>query len=428
MSLIHERPDRGQRRAIAVSLLPALGLLFGGLDSTKGGVAACLFACLLVASLLVAAPPPLRMWRRAWPALVLVVVALSWAAACSLGDDPLGISARPIAPDLGVPAMLAAIGGLAALMAGLLVGTRRVALASIIDWLLLFGCAGLSLALIAQTSEHMWEPWRISETGRFLGTVNNANVAGAVYAAFAALASSRIFVDGGALWRDAARLSARARAAAHWIALLLAAGGCALTASRSGVAFGLVALAVIGLRARRRRLRAPVVFVSLGLVGLLAAVAIGQADLLMQRFGGLTHDLDVRLLLWRHNAAIARDAIWHGYGLGSFPVVNLRYFGSLREAQAIWTTNSPHNLPLRLAIEGGLPYLLLICAATLTIGWQIARAARARSLDLHETALLAGIGIIVASSMIDIALEMPAVAALTLSWAGLIWGRAIGSR
>jgi O-antigen ligase len=394
----------------------------GGLNSAFGNAIICLGFCWLLAGLLWSHAPAMRFWRRAWPALAIILAAAIWAA--------IGLSAgRPVAPDLAYSGFMGLFGNVAALLCGAAMSARRIPLSRFCDWLLLLGCIGLMLALIAQgNGDAVTIISSVDHAGRFLGTLDNANAAGATYGALAALALARALETFATVWADDEPLFARLKAAAYWIALILLVGGCLLTASRSGATLMVLALGGVGLRAApASHARRTMGFLGVGLVVLLI-LGIGYADILQERFGRLPHDVSLRMLLWQHNWGVAWQSPLFGYGLGGFTEINARYLGTIRDAQAIWMTNAPHNIMLKLMIEGGLPFFLLILAAGLTIIGQIIVARHERPLDLDATAIAMAILVLLGSASVDIALEVPALAALGMVWMGLLWGRAISRR
>lgn len=426
MSLTAEARKRDHPVAAILALLAATGLLFDGLNTMFGNALVCLGAAGMLAILLLIAPPPVRFWERAWPALALAAAAAGWAAIGQIGGGRFTIDGAPVAPDLGGSALVGYAGGVAALLCGAAAGARRIALPRFVDWLLLFGCLGIVLALALDGDAGGIGLWTGEKDARFTGTLGNANAAAAVYGGLAALALARALEGEDRLWRSDEPMGARLHAGGLWIALLVAAGGCLLTASRMGFVLAAVALAVVAGRAASRRQWKRRLVVVGGLLVVLAG--LGLSALLVERFGRLPDEVAQRLLLWRHNAALVSARPWSGYGIGSFPSVNTRYLGDVHTAQAIWMTNSPHNVALRLLIDAGAPYLALLVLAAVVVVVQVVRGARGRGFNLTETGVAMAIVAILGSACVDLALEVPGVTALFMLYVGLLWGRALVRR
>ncbi len=363
------------------------------------------------------APPSVRFWRRVAPALTLALCALGWAiASVWLG--------KPVAPDLALPGLVGCLGMITTLLCGATLGFRRARLSDFHDAVVICGVLGLIVGLVLLRGDDApLTVWRGEFQSRFRGTLGNANAIGAAYGAMAAFALSRALTtlsDGG---QTAAR---RVKAAWYGVLVAMFLGGLMLTASRSGMVLTALALGMVAGAALMRRNGQQAMLLVVPVMLAVAVIAgTGYGDVLFARFGRLPAEVVVREVIWHHNWDVARQALWTGYGLGAFPEINTRSLESLRETQAIWMTNSPHDIVLRLIIDAGLPYLLLIVASGSVITVQIAIAARRRGMTLDEIALLTAILIILGSAMIDIAMEVPAIAALMFGCSGLLWGRAI---
>ena len=410
---------------VALALLVSLGLLFDGLNSMFGNALVGLAAPSLLAVFLITLPVPIRFWHRASPVLCVVVVSGAWAAAGFIGNGRFAWDGPPVAPDLGGSALIGYMGYCAALLCGAVVGAQRRPLSVTVDWLLLFGTIAI-VAALAWGEDTAGLLWTTGDEARFFGTLGNANVAASVYGGFAALALARALSFGDQIWRTNQALVDRLHASALWLAFVVAVAACLLTASRMGTVLMGSALTIVATRAIwRGRWRARPLLMGAGLVAIAAA---GLSTVLIERFDRLPDEVSIRLLLWRHNAEVAWARPVSGYGLGGFASVNARALGDVPTAQAIWMTNSPHDIALRLMIDAGLPYLALVALGSVLVAVAIVRAARLRPLNLTETALVAATGTIIGSAAVDIALEVPGVVALMLVYVGLLWGRAIARR
>jgi O-antigen ligase len=401
---------------MALALVPSAGILLGGFNSMFGNGLVALAYGATLAILCLRAPPGLRFWRRGAQALGLALAAVVWAAmSLALGT--------PVAPDLGLSGLVGCLGMIAALLCGALLGFRRARLSDFSDAVVLFGVLGLVVGcVLLRGDDAPLVIWRGEFEGRFRGTLGNANASGAAYGAMAALALARALTT---LAQGGRALPRRLKAGGYALLTVLLLGGLVITASRSGMVLAVVALGLVGVTAIARKKGAQPLLLVVPVAVAAMAIGAGYGDLLYARFGHLPGEVAVREVIWRHNWAVARQALWLGYGVDAFPEINTRSLAGIRETQAIWMTNSPHNIVLRLVIDAGLPYLLLILASAIVIAAQVALAARRRGIALDEVALIAAIAVILGSAMVDIALEVPALAALMFSCAGLLWGRSI---
>ncbi|EXS71990.1 O-antigen ligase family protein [Sphingobium sp. Ant17] len=420
----------GVERQIApiIALLLSIGFTFNGLDTLSGNPTLFLLCGAMLALLLLLDAPPRLFWTRALPILALVLLAYGWATLPLWAPAQFLLRQGYIVPDLLLPRLLGAAGLLAAFLAGAMLGARRNALANIIDWMLLFGCVNVIGGLILREygTELPWDIWRPRQDMRFTGTLSNANVAGTYYGMLALLALGRIVSDP-AIGDGPV---AQAWRAARWVGLLLCAGACAITASRSAMAGTLLGLTGIGLLhfLRRKGFDSWLVPLLL-LLGAGGVLAVGLVDMLFARASMIAEGTAGRTMMWGHYWHIARQAPWFGYGLGSFPDVNQQMLTDPRTAQALWMVNAPHNLILRFLIDGGVPFLLLLTIAMLVIVRRIAANLSYYGPLDGRAGVVAAIFTALLCSMVDIALDIPALAAMTLFLIGLLWERhQFGSR
>jgi O-antigen ligase len=401
---------------VAIALVPSVGILLGGFNSMFGNGLVALAYGSILAVLCLHAPPGLRFWRRSALALGLALAAVAWAAV-SL------VFGTPVAPDLGLSGLVGCLGMIAALLCGALLGFRRARLGDFSDAVVLFGVLGLIIGcVLLRGTEAPLVVWRGEFEGRFRGTLGNANASGAAYGAMAALALARALTT---LTQGGRAVPRRLKAVGYGLLTVLFLGGLVITASRSGMVLAVLALGLVGVTAIARRNGAQVLLLVIPVAVAALAIGAGYGDVLYARFGHLPGEVVVREVIWRHNWAVARQALWLGYGVDAFPEINTRSLAGIRETQAIWMTNSPHTIVLRLIIDAGLPYLVMILASAIVIAAQVTQAARHRGIALDEVALIAAIAVILGSAMVDIALEVPALAALMFNCAGLLWGRSI---
>lgn len=406
--------------ALAIALWPSIGLFLGGFDSLIGqDVIGIGYGAMLVVAVYALAPSP-RFWRRTWPVMALMVAAWAWIAAVSLG----WWGSHHLAPDIAPPGLIGFAGLIAALLCGALIGYRGVQSARIADWLLFFGTLSLLWAL-TMGSDAAPLPAIGMDEDRFLGTLSNANASAAIFVGLAGLTLARLLQHGPQPWAHRSAASGF-RTVAYWIVILLMLCATLLTGSRSGTVIGLLVLSLILLRGVQSRVSLRVAGPILGAIVLVAAVLF--SSIVLQRFQVLPNEILVRLLIWKHSWALVTQSPLTGYGINGFSMASAGGTTDALAAQALWTVNSPHNIVLRLLIDGGWPYLLLTTAALLAIAVPIIRAAWGRRLDIMDWGFIGAVGAAIASSQIDIALEFPAIAAATMSWIGLLWGRAIRNR
>lgn len=419
------------RGALPAPVIPAalgIGLLFGGLDNGFGNGLICLAAAVLWLWQLWRDAPSRTIARALLPILTAIGGAALWAWWASIWAGAPDM-ARALAPDLAAHELIGIIGNALVFALAAFVGYRRRSLARDIDWLILFLFAGLLIGAMLRFTDNdpLFTIWDRAHGKRFTGTLNNANVAANVYAVLALLAFCRLLAG-------RAIKEAGLGAVIHWVAV--AAIPAALfailsTGSRTTivtvVAIGALLIAVHFAGKRGRGSRRPMLALA-GVLLLLALLATPMAAIVNSRFDAMQDGATGRWLLWSHYADIASASPWLGYGLGSFPIVNIRYPGAVGVAQQLWMVNSPHNIVLHLMLEGGLPFLLGYAIAAALVTWTLATAVLRGWLRLQIAGLLAGATIILTGSMVDIVLEVPAPTALFLVLVGLCFGQAIRAR
>lgn len=404
--------------AIAALAL-SLGIAFNGLNGAFGKPVLFLLVSTPFALLLFAAPPAVSVWRSLGPIVALTAAAHLWMT-LPLWVPPLrGNYARP---DLLLREILGAAALLVAFCTGALLTRRRQALASAVDWLLAFGCVMAVLGVMLRDQagalpSHLWQP---HGGVRFAGTMSNSNVTGAYFALLALAGVTRVTGDP-ADWR---KPRVRAAMIARCMAVLLCVGASLVTASRSANTCLGLGLTTILFVAARRRGRRGIVLTAVLSAALLLAAWIGLADLLQLRLNQLGGDGLARVVMWRHYLDVSLHAFWFGHGAGGFATVSARSLTDPPLAQLLWTVNAPHNLILGLLLDGGIGHLLLLAAAAALVARRIFANLRHEGLHDGATGVLLGILAVFACAMVDIALDVPALAALTLFLAGMLAFRA----
>jgi tetratricopeptide (TPR) repeat protein len=187
----------------------------------------------------------------------------------------------------------------------------------------------------------------------------------------------------------------------------LCAGGALATLSRgsalalgAGVAsFGLLRFLAKDDSPSLRRPRAPLVWGALlGALVILGGFALGAGQLI-DRFRASSVGTDVRLQLWRDSLHVLA-AHPFGIGRGAFDRVYPIY-RSLKSAFPIRFA-FVENEPLQLLIDCGWLLFAPILAATVFVGWRIARRGRH---DRVEAALVAGLVAVLVHGVVDFGLE-----------------------
>jgi O-antigen ligase len=222
------------------------------------------------------------------------------------------------------------------------------------------------------------------------------------------------------------RCATKVRAGFYAAAGLISLGIVIATASRFASLCTLAALATVAGLAWREQAQLP-----RGLILLLAAIGVALLLItllyggeLFLRAGELGGDFSVRTRMWSHYLDLAEGAPIGGYGLGSFPSLNTYSLSGVRFAELTWSANSAHDIFLQLAINGGIPYLVLIVAAAVMLVRQVLRGLHLRW-DLPEVGVAAALLLILSSALIDIALDVPGMVSVALFLAGLLWGTAL---
>ncbi len=280
-----------------------------------------------------------------------------------------------------------------------------------------------------------WDPfsvWGVSKgahTWSFTGSLLNANAAGCIFGMISLLALGLTQSMSRSLDLHAPRLRELLLFGAAGFGVVGALAATALTGSRTSLILTAVLttlLAVIDLTRIKDSARLPRLIGAgaLGLILLAVALGVGLAPIAAK--AGLHEEFGSRLAAYRDYLKAAKAVPWSGYGLGSFPMVNAAILPSgLMDDR--WSFNAAHCAPLQAALEGGLPFLMLLAAAlALATGqivhaWFARKAASAVSIAALAAALLA-----FGCALVDIALNVPAVAAFAAAVLGLAWGSSAG--
>lgn len=358
-------------------------------------------------------------WRDLIAPMLLLTGALAWT-----------LAAKPLSPEAAQRELLKLAGAAAACLVGFLIGLRRRRAGLFVDMMVAAGGFYLLFCLALRQVEpftvfghskgaHMW---------RFSGTLLNANGAAVVFGGLALIAMAHML----SAFRQIPVLGAQTanllRAGGSGVVAFVAAGGCAMTGSRVGfAALLLLGVAVLLLdrpiagRQAGWKAWAP----KAAMLVLLAAGVVLGGEPLLGRSTAYSADFAARLQGYGLYTALLAQAPLTGWGLGSFYLLNQASLDA-SNAAGLWSFGSAHCAPLQAAVEGGWPYLALLVAVFAVITFRIisgwTRIARS---NIAGVGFVAASLLVVGASLVDIALNIPAVGNLMLLGVGLLWSRAI---
>ena len=405
-----------------------LPFALGGANSAVWTAATAITHLGWAALALALVPSDGRLVLRMAPVAIPMVLLLGWTALPFYPVLAPRLIAPPAAPDLLALAWCHAFS-----LVALLIGCATIARLpgfgrTTAIWLCLFAAALITatLALRAFGTPEMVEHLVVDQRHhRFAGLIGNANAAGIFYGMIS-LVSHGVARE---RWRDG-RIRARTDVP---IGAMLAVMGVivtlvlvALSQSRTAIAATLVAhfACNMGVLSRRRGRSAPVRWATPAVITIVAGVALWlSAGAVLDRYAALGAGGSQRIAILRHYIALANQAPLTGYGLGGFGTVNQRQL-TPDTVLLVGDFGAAHNAPLQLAIEAGWPGLALVTLALGTLFWRIARAPAIRSNTISRAMLLA-VAIAATGSMVDIALNVPAIAALSAALLGIAWGRSL---
>jgi O-antigen ligase len=200
-----------------------------------------------------------------------------------------------------------------------------------------------------------------------------------------------------------------------------------LTGSRAGVASLLLGLTVFGLGmliVRDLSLRAFLVLVVIGAVCVITAMVVSGGFLAERVSDGIEHD--ARWVLFEIGRQVAGERPVAGHGLGGFAAA---FNGGLQAPPGFDAyVDFAHNSYLELAVEGGIPALLLSLALVgMAVGICVtALFSRSRGTSF-AIAAIAGTALIAGHSMVDFSLQMPAVAVTFMLMLGAASAQALAA-
>ena len=255
-----------------------------------------------------------------------------------------------------------------------------------------------------------WYIYEITNAGVAVGFFANAN-----HMAILLVATLPFLVAmyGGGSGAPAGRVQASAgRIAVLGGAMMMVLVGIALNGSIAGFVLGaLVFGASIFVRARLSPTRVLWAVAAVGLGGLIA-IAVLVASPLQSNITstGVENDYLSRYTLFTNSLRAAADHVPVGSGVGSFADVYPAYENPVLVDR--WYVNHVHNDYIELALETGLPGILLIAAFVL---WWIQRVVaiwRAPTIDRFARAATIASGAIMLHSLVDFPLRTTSISAL----------------
>ena len=399
-------------------------LLLGG---SSQGVWANAFLQLLAAAILAWAwlardPQPLRP-AAGWLLLILGAAALLFAIQLiplppslwglmpgrdfvARGFDLLGMP-RPwmpisLSPDDTIAAALTLLPPLA-----LLIGMLRTR-SWTGQWMFLALLAGTAVSIVLGVLQVKagdgWYFYKVTNLGLAVGTFANANhFASLLLIAVPTLGA--LAVSRGHAVRDARRRSIGLTLSAVAAAILLI--GILLTRSAAFLLIGpsvLAATAMMAMRLSTTRVRQGFLGIA-GLVALAGAVLVFAGDRMPG--WGVNASVETRQHYWATSLEAADDQIWTGWGFGTFQQAYRRFEDPGKVDR--FYVNHAHNDYAEIAVEGGVPALLLVGIFLL---WWFGRARHAWTLPaatVEQKAAAIASAAILLHSLFDFPLRTAAI-------------------
>jgi O-antigen ligase len=402
----------------------------------------------LIVILLIGARAPRRLWAGLAIPGALLLAALVWGASGLLPAARSDWTAAytgaqagsllSVSPDRTLLELAKLLGAGALALAAAIAASSPKRLLLCVRLLLVLGAAHtlLGLVLYAIDPDTVAGFYKGGHQWRLTGTLLNANAFATSLAMTAALAAAQFRIE---LRRfqeapSGARSNRFILVGVAAMLIFLLAGACALTKSRTALAaLALVVITVIFWPARKasgERTAGGWLQAALGLIA--AGVSLGLAVALtggatLDRLSSIEGDLPTRLDAYRLFLTRVAAAPHTGYGLGSFAVVATPGV-DLDLGTKIWNMGAAHNAWLQAAMEGGIPYAVLLTLSALAMAAPaLVRPATTRSERALRIGLAGALVVVVVCSSVDIALNVPAVAAQAMVVLGLLAGAALGA-
>jgi len=374
-------------------------------------------------------------WKQTLYPFLILGLGLLWACLPVFATTydlwsimPGSVAPRPV-PDLQMGGGVRYVSQMALLLSGAMIGYKRGSMRSLVDWLLIFGLCNLLIGLLLRwiDPQHVWGMTKTMHEFRFTGTLQNANATGAILGFLSILTVGRILsiIEYGG-FRHAKVM--RGWAVFYGLCAFAFLGGLLATVSRTAILLTLFCLCALGLRRfllSRIGTKGLAIALAVAIAGLLIAalLAIALNLPIAARMGQVGPDSIYRVEIYARFWQLYLESPLFGYGLNSFSDVNLTTLETAKQARDFSYINAAHNHLLQLLLAGGWPFLLAhICAIGLII-----KRAREQSpfIETGVFAIWLGLLMLLACSMTDIALTVPAILSLAAVVGGHLWGRAI---
>lgn len=428
--------------AVACGAAVAASLLFGG--TSRGGVSGAIVSLAALPLLVALLLEPKDWLRGRGAALALVALAVAIALLQLVPLPPSLWSALPgraavvetyRAADLALPwagltvSAYATQRALFALLAPIVIflgalACRREERRAMFGLVLIAGAGSalLEFLQIMDGADSALRFYRPSDGAVGVGLFANRNHAAALL--YCTIPLAAIVLDPSRGRRPILRLAALA---GFYLAILL---GLMMTGSRSALIFGGVAFVLTFALILRQSVAANVVgggrataFAAGGLLLTVALLAPAFGlDHILERFVDHTGGAGDRASLARISFAAARGFFPFGSGLGTFERVYPLF--ETREAIAPAIVNHAHDDWLEIIIEAGLPGLLLLLGALVLFGVCVLRNRREPDAGARRERDAAAIviALLLAHSLLDYPLRMPALSAVFAVGAASLYG------
>lgn len=366
---------------------------------------------------------------KAVPVIALYAAAVAWGATPLL----LALAGAPhpklLAPDaIGLELLkLAGLG--AVVLTGALVASDRSRMNRLILALVTMGLAYtiLSLWIGQATPLSVWGQSKGPHTFRFTGTLLNANAAGCLFGMLGLLSLGTLQDRFQRLDLRSSGLTDYGLLAVSVCGALAAFGACVLTQSRTSLFLSLILGAILVVVEWRNRRRPSRILAASVIAVLLGGLGFGASQI-ASRWDSLLADAGVRVEAYGHYLSALMASPLFGYGLGAFKTFHESML-TPELAPSMWDYGAAHSAFIQSAIEGGAPFVFFICAALVMMVIAIRRGASVRhGMGSLATGALAAAGLAVICSFVDIALNVPAVAAFAALLLGAVWGRSLSGR
>ncbi len=324
----------------------------------------------------------------------------------ALLGQPLPWMPLSLAPFETLASLLALLPALA--MLAVMIRRRSDRPALLVGAMLLVAITGIGLGLLqVGSSNHDWYLYPISAFGNAAGFFANSNHMGALLL----LCVPLVAAVAGERWRSAGDVKARTLTAAVTVAVgAMLTIGVALNGSLAILALALpvllLSLVIFGELVPRRFHRA---IIGVAIIAMIGTIGVGAAT---YDRAGINNQSSIisRADIWSRTVDAIGDHGLAGSGIGSFPAIYRQYEDSARVDR--FFANHAHNDYLEVALEAGVPGLLLLAAFLLWWGRTALAAWRGPSGDAYARAAAVGSGVILLHSLVDFPLRTAALSAL----------------